>query len=108
MSTLENEINDALGLLRRHGYHITRPELGGETTLRELRRRTGLKAVTLHKRLHHEDCPPWSATRCGPSGRMLRLRVSAEALAYLETPLQAGRRIGEGNRALSPISLATT
>lgn len=88
---LERAINDALELLRSQGYHVTRPELESETTMAELRAATRLGSTTLHKRLHHLHCPPWKATLCGPSGRVLRLRVSEEAMAFLRQSIQPGR-----------------
>ncbi len=89
----EQAINVALSLLRAHGYHVTRPDLRAEMTMKDLGKQTGLKPATLHKRLHCATCPPWSATLCGPSGRVLRLRASAEAIAWLKTPLQPGRKL---------------
>lgn len=86
------EINAAIGLLREHGFVVTKPALLAETTMVKLRRALGLKANTLHKRLQHRDCPEWQPVLCGPSGRVIKLRLTRQAIEWLRRPLTPGKR----------------
>ena len=113
--TQDEQINDALQLLREHGYLITLPELAGETTIVQLAWKLGLKVCALHNRLRSPNCPPWAVVRRGPFGNVKRIRLSAEAMAYVSRPLKKGQRTdrskqnhAEAFRGLDEVSLATT
>lgn len=65
----------------------TPPVWLSETTRAFLIRRTGLAESTLDKRLAHRDCPAWEAVERGPTGRLIRLRITKETLAWLLRPV---------------------
>ncbi len=116
--TTDEEINAAIGLLRDAGYAITLPEMEGETTITTLARSLGMKPSALHNRLRSPNCPPWKIVKRGPFGTVRRLRLSAEAMAYVSRPMKKGQRtdlqkavaprdiFAGGSR--SPMGLATT
>jgi hypothetical protein len=115
MSALtDDEKNRMIAALRAEGYFVTLPALEREQTIADLRKTTGMTSAALHKRMQHRDCPPWKATLCGPTGRVMRVRVSAEAMRFLSRPPSPGKASAARKqtetlcRDLSTSSLATT
>lgn len=89
--------------LRALGWRCEEPRRNGEEfTLAELGKLLGKGETTLLKRLRHPDCPA-AARRLSPTGRLLSIVMTPELEAWLDRPLQPGRRLaGMGIKSREP------
>lgn len=89
----DGAINDAIELLRSHGYIVTAPaKLGRWVRPAFFRAEYRIGSPTLCKRLRAKGCPPFLARR-GPSGRILWLFATEELRTFLTQPLTFGRLV---------------
>lgn len=92
--TEDEATNWAIQWLRERGLAVRRQEPEREmVSPGELRRRTGLKSATFHKRLHHGNCPPFALEFYPFSSRLKRVEARAELIEWLRAPLQPGREL---------------
>lgn len=91
----DNNITDAITLLRSHGFSVTHSEAGEWITPIDLWRAYG-EGVTLasfRDRLTHPRCPQYQR-HIGARGRTTTLRPTPELIDFLRQPSQPGRRLG--------------
>jgi hypothetical protein len=94
MTTTDDQINAAIGLLRARGYSVTLPQADEWVTPVDLWRSHGggCSLAQFRDRLHHSRCPHFQR-HVGASGRMTTLRPTPALLAFLIQPSQPGKRL---------------
>lgn len=90
---VESAIATSIQFLRAHGYAVQEPKGHGEEfTIGELCQLLDLPHSTINKRLSNPGCPP-AFRRLGSKGRILSIELTAALEAWLEKPLQPGRKL---------------
>lgn len=78
------EINEAIALLRAHGFTVTKPQSAAVSeTPGEFRTRLSISTAHFHRRVNDPACPGFDAER-GPSGRILTLRSNPDFEAWMQ------------------------
>jgi hypothetical protein len=83
MIATDQQINDAIDLLRAQGYTVTRGRSDREwETPGELMKRLNVSFRRFHYLIEHPECPGFAKDQ-GPSGRLIRLRSNQALEAFL-------------------------
>lgn len=89
--TVEQMINGAIDLVRRHGFYVTEDRSEFETVA-DFRSRMDIRAPSyLAKLLAHPDCPHFISVR-GTSGRILKLKSNPQLEAWIAAHHDQQRR----------------
>ena len=91
----DNDINDAIALLRSRGFSVTHTEAEDWITPIDLWRvhGEGVTLASFRDRLSHPRCPQYQR-HIGARGRTTTLRPTPELIDFLRQPSQPGRRLG--------------
>ena len=81
---IDQQINDAIDLLRQHGYSVTLPpHLHRLETPGEFRTRLGISTMRFACGMAAPGCPEFFCEQ-GPSGRILKLRSNPDFDAFMQ------------------------